>query len=278
MIPWQNFFSVLVIDTFRKMNTCLKNKNMNISRISRYAFLILAILIGNTTDTNAQFLDKLKKKADQAEKVLNGKGSSLGKDQIANGLKEALDSGVSTAVETLSAKNGFLDSQYKILIPEEAQKVVSKVKHIPGFENAERDLILKMNEGAEIAAKKAAPIFKDAIFSMSFDDAMNILTGEDDAATGYLKSKSYEKLYKEFMPVIVSSLDEVNARDYWRSVVNAYNSLPLVKDVNPELDDHVNKSALNGMFSLIEKKEEGIRNNVDQRPTQLLKDVFAKQD
>ena len=135
-----------------------------------------------------------------------------------------------------------------------------------------------MNEGAEIAAKKATPIFKEAILSMSFDDAMNILTGEDDAATGYLKNKSYEKLYKEFMPVIVSSLDEVNARDYWRSVVNVYNSLPLVKDVNPELDDHVNKSALNGMFSLIEKKEEGIRNNADQRSTQLLKDVFAKQD
>jgi len=113
---------------------------------------------------------------------------------------------------------------------------------------------------------------------MSFDDAMNILTGEDDAATGYLKNKSYEKLYKEFMPVIVSSLDEVNARDYWRSVVNVYNSLPLVKDVNPELDDHVNKSALNGMFSLIEKKEEGIRNNADQRSTKLLKDVFVKQD
>ena len=251
---------------------------MNISRILRCAFLILIIFIFNTTDTNAQFLDKLKKRVDQAEKVLDVKGSSLGKDQIVNGLKEALDSGVSTAVETLSAPNGYLGSQYKILIPEDAQKVVSKVKHVPGFENIERDLVQKMNEGAEIAAKKATPIFKEAILSMSFDDAMNILTGENDAATGYLKNKSYEKLYKEFMPVIVSSLDEVNARDYWRSVVNVYNSLPLVKDVNPELDDHVNKSALNGMFSLIEKKEEGIRNNADQRSTKLLKDVFAKQD
>lgn len=247
-------------------------------KISRSAFIIIAVLLANISETNAQFLDKLKKKVDQAEEVLNGKGNSLGKDQVANGLKEALDNGVATAVETLSAKDGYLSSQYKIMIPEEAQKVVSKVKNVPGFENVEQDLILKMNEGAEIAAKKAAPIFKDAILSMSFDDAMNILTGEDDAATGYLKSKSYDQLYKEFMPVIVSSLDEVNARDYWRSVVSAYNKLPFVKDVNPELDDHVNQSALNGMFSLIEKKEEGIRNNVDQRPTQLLKDVFAKQD
>jgi len=251
---------------------------MNISNISKHSFLILALLLGFNLDANAQFLDKLKKKVDKAESVLNSKGKRLGKDQVANGLKEALDNGVSTAVNTLSAKDGYLGSQYKILIPEEAQKVVSKVKHVPGFENVEKDLIIKMNEAAEIAAKKAAPIFKEAILSMSFDDAMNILTGEDDAATSYLKSKSYQSLYKEFMPVIVSALDEVNARDYWRNTVNAYNKLPLVKDVNPELDDHVNNSALNGMFSLIEKKEEGIRNNVDQRPTQLLKDVFAKQD
>jgi len=252
---------------------------MNISRLAQYTFLIVALLFSFSSQSNAQFLDKLKKKADEATEILNGKGKSLGKDQVANGLKEALDNGVSTAVSTLSAKDGYLGSQYKIVIPEEAQKVVvSKVKHVPGFENVEKDLVLKMNEAAEIAAKKAAPIFKDAILSMSFDDAMNILTGEDDAATAYLKSKSYQSLYKEFMPVIVSALDEVNARDYWRSAVSAYNKLPLVKDVNPELDDHVNNSALNGMFSLIEKKEEGIRNNVDQRPTQLLKDVFAKQD
>jgi len=251
---------------------------MEISQISKYSFLLIALLLGYSSESNAQFLKNLKKKADQATEVLNGKGKSLGKDQVANGLKEALDNGVSNAVSTLSAKDGYLGSQYKIVIPEEAQKVVSKVKHVPGFENVEKDLIFKMNEAAEIAAKKAAPIFKDAILSISFDDAMNILTGEDDAATSYLKGKSYDGLYKEFMPVIVSALDEVKARDYWRSAVNAYNKLPLVKDVNPELDDHVNQSALNGMFSLIEKKEAGIRNDVDQRPTQLLKDVFAKQD
>jgi len=165
---------------------------MNISRLAQYTFLIVALLFSFSSQSNAQFLDKLKKKADEATEILNGKGKSLGKDQVANGLKEALDNGVSTAVSTLSAKDGYLGSQYKIVIPEEAQKVVSKVKHVPGFENVENDLIMKMNEAAEIAAKKAAPIFKDAILSMSFDDAMNILTGEDDAATAYLKSKSYQ--------------------------------------------------------------------------------------
>ena len=113
---------------------------------------------------------------------------------------------------------------------------------------------------------------------MSFDDAMNILKGEDHAATDYLNRKSKVQLYDAFMPVIVEALDEVNARTYWRSAVNAYNRLPFVKKLNPELDDHVNTQALNGLFALIAKKEEGIRNDVNQRSTDLLRKVFAKQD
>lgn len=223
-----------------------------------------------TLSTNAQFGNILNK----AEKVLKGE-NPLSKDEVADGLKEALDQGIAQAVDKLSAEDGYLKSQYKIEIPEEAQKVVSKVKMVPGFENVERDLIEKMNRAAESAAKKATPIFVDAVKAITFDDAMDILGGEDDAATNYLQAKSHQKLYDAFMPVIVSALDEVNAREYWKSVVSAYNKLPLVKDVNPELDDHVNNKALDGMFALIAKKEEGIRSNVDERNTAILKKVFG---
>ncbi|MFT4565443.1 MAG: hypothetical protein ACI9FN_000396, partial [Saprospiraceae bacterium] len=44
------------------------------------------------------------------------------------------------------------------------------------------------------------------------------------------------------------------------------------------LDDHVNTYALKGMFSLVEKKEEGIRQDVGLRTSPILKEVFAKQD
>ncbi|MDH3652225.1 MAG: DUF4197 domain-containing protein, partial [Saprospiraceae bacterium] len=57
-----------------------------------------------------------------------------------------------------------------------------------------------------------------------------------------------------------------------------YNKLPFVKKTNPDLDDHVTKKSLVGVFSLIEKKEEGIRTDVGQRSSDLLQKVFAKQD
>lgn len=234
------------------------------------SLLSFVVLLAVNTST-AQFGSILKK----AENVLKGE-PVISEDEVANGLKEALDEGIAKAVDKLSAEDGYLKSQYKIEIPSEAEKVISKVKIIPGFENVERDLIEKMNRAAESAAKKATPIFVNAVKQISFEDALNILSGEDDAATTYLKDKSYKKLYDAFMPVIVSALDEVNAREYWKKTVTAYNKLPFVTDVNPELDDHVNNKALVGMFALIAKKEEGIRNNVDQRNTDLLKKVFGK--
>ncbi len=218
---------------------------------------------------DCQFGGILKK----AKEVVSGE-SSLTQDEAGLGLKEALNVGVQSAVEQLSAQNGYLDSPYKILLPEEARQVVSKLKMVPGFDNIERDLVLKMNEAAELSAKKATPIFVDAIKAITFEDALNILKGEDDAATRYLEGNSRDPLYEAFLPVIQESLDEVGARSIWNKAVTAYNKIPFVSKTNPELDDHVNNKALNGLFGLIEVKESGIRNDVDQRTSDILKKVF----
>ena len=198
--------------------------------------------------------------------------------EVGLGLKQALEFGVNEAVQKLSADKGYLESPYKILIPEEARQIIAKVKMVPGFQDVEQQLIDKMNKAAELAAKKATPIFVEAITDMTFKDAMNILLGEQDAATRYLETETRTQLYNLFLPVIQSALDEVNARTYWTSVMNAYNSIPFVKKVNPALDDHVNNKALDGMFALIEVKEIKIRGDQSERKTDLLKKVFARQD
>lgn len=244
-----------------------------------FFFILLGFFI--TPSANAQFgklIDKAKNSdiAKKATEVVTGEDSD--KLDISGGLKEALEKGVGEAVTSLSATDGYLESPYKILLPKEAQKVVDKLKIVPGFGDVEQKLVKKMNAAAEIAAKEATPIFVDAITSMSFTDAKNILFGEDDAATSYLQKSSRKKLYTAFLPTIQSALDEVKARSYWKTIVTKYNSLPLTKDVNPELDDHVNNTALDGMFSLIQVKENGIRKDVGQRTSPLLKDVFGQLD
>lgn len=197
---------------------------------------------------------------------------------VANGLKQALEFGVDNSVQYLSKENGYYGSPYKILLPDEANKVIDKLKFIPGFKNLETEVVKKINQAAEDAASKAGPIFLDAVRGITFDDAMNILMGERNAATQYLHNRTYNSLYAEFQPVLVNSLNKFGALDLWSDAVNKYNSIPLVNDVNPDLADHINTKALYGLFDLIEKKEDGIRTDVSQRTTTLLQDVFAKQD
>jgi len=234
--------------------------------------LLLSLAIGlSTSPSYGQFGKYL----DKAKSVISNDDSGI---DIGSGLKEALQVGVDDAVSSLSQANGYLDSPFKVLIPEDAQKIVSTVSKVPGFTNVETDLINKMNEAAELAAKKAGPIFLDAIQKMTIQDATNILMGDQDAATVYLEKTSRSTLYSEFMPVIQNALDEVGARSLWTKTVNAYNKIPLQKKLNPDLDDHVNNKALDGMFSMVKEKEEGIRNNAGLRTSPLLREVFAKQD
>lgn len=213
------------------------------------------------------------------ETVANTKlGGELTQEEAGGGLKEALNAGVGEAVNFLSAKDGYFKSPYKILLPVEAQKVVDKLKGVPGFERLESDLTERMNRAAELAAGKAKPIFVSVIKNLSFKDALNLLMGKEDAATRYLEQRTADPLYEQFKPVIQQALDEVNARQLWRSAATAYNKLPFVTKTNAELDDHVTNKALTGMFGLIEKKEKAIRSDVSLRNTDLLKKVFAKQD
>lgn len=229
--------------------------------------LFFFIFIFSLQVASAQIKDILQK----AKTAVEGQGQS----DYSAGLKEALELGVGEAVQKLSADKGYLESPYKILIPEDARQIIAKVKMVPGFQDVETKLINQMNQAAELAAKKATPIFVDAIRKMTIQDAMTIIRGSENAATKYLEDTSRQPLYSAFLPVVIDALDEINARTYWNSVVSAYNKIPLVKKLNPSLDDHVTQKALDGLFSLIAVKEKGIRTDVNQRTSDLLKKVFG---
>ena len=202
----------------------------------------------------------------------------LTQEQIAGGLKEALVQGAVNGAAKVSAVDGYYKNDLiKILFPPEAQKVEQKLRDL-GMGNLVDDMIEKVNHAAEDAAKEAAPIFKNAITSMTFADAMDILMGENTAATDYLKRTTSQGLYDAFEPVIVKHLNNRGALDSWTKVVTRYNQIPFVQQVNPSLQNHVTNKAIDGIFLMIAKEETLIRKDPIARTTELLKKVFAKQD
>jgi hypothetical protein len=237
---------------------------------------IITLAIATTVlaaSLQAQGLKGLIKKATDVAKT--GTTSGLTTDEVGKGLKEALAIGVKKGAEQLSGVDGFLgNAAVKILLPPEAQQVEKKLRAL-GFNKQVDDAIVSMNRAAEDAAKSAAPIFVNAITSMSITDAFGILKGGDSAATTYLKSKTTTPLTAAFAPVIDSSLAKVGATQLWSALFAQYNKIPFVKKVNPDLKGYVTDRALAGMFYQVAQEEAKIRKNPAAQTTELLKKVFG---
>lgn len=199
-------------------------------------------------------------------------------EQVAAGLKEALEKGISIGADNASKVNGFLGNpKIKIPFPPEVQKVESKLRQI-GLGNQVDKFVETLNHGAEEAAKDAKPIFVAAIKSMTIQDAWNILKGEDNAATMYLQKTTSDELRAKFRPVIKNALDKTSATKYYADIINTYNKIPLLEDVNSDLESYATERALDGLFTLIAEQEAQIRVDPMARTTDLLKRVFKEQD
>ena len=199
-------------------------------------------------------------------------------DQIAGGLKEALNNGVTNQVTKLGIEDGFFKNELtRILLPEELQKVDKTLRSI-GLSKLADEGLKVLNRAAEDAVGEAIPIFADAIKEMTFSDAKNILLGDKNSATLYLKNSTSDALYQKFNPIIANSFQKVGADKIWNDLISKYNSIPLTNKVNPDLTDYVTNEALKGVFTMVEVEERDIRANFSSRTSDLLKKVFALQD
>lgn len=204
--------------------------------------------------------------------------TGLSNEEIGNGLRAALDKGISKQVSLLTKTDGFFKNDLvKILMPEELQKVDKTLRDI-GLGNLADEGLKVLNRAAEDAVAEATPIFVNAVKEISFNDAKGILLGNEQAATNYLKERTTTDLYAKFNPVIKTSFEKVGADKVWASLISKYNAIPLTSNVNPDLTDYVTQEALKGVYTMIAVEEKEIRNKASSRTTDLLKKVFALQD
>jgi hypothetical protein len=236
----------------------------------RSLILTLAVFLLSVSLCSAGFLDDI------------FKGFSLNKEQgldvdtVVSGLKEALSVGTDRAVKSVSKMDGYLGNEaIKILMPEKIQKVADVLKKV-GYQEQVDSFIASMNRAAEKAAPKAASYFADSVRDMSFDDARKILDGNETAATEYFRTKTFDKLYGDFKPVISSSMNDVGATRAYKEMIGKYTALPFMKEKSLDLDHYVTDKALNGLFLMLAEEEKKIRTDPATRTTELLKKVFSK--
>src|SRR5690606_24961339 len=118
-----------------------------------------------------------------------------------------------------SQTDGFYgNSLIRIPFPAEITKVETTLRNL-GLGSEVDKFVLSMNRAAEDAAVSAKPIFIAAIRSLTIQDVWNILTGEKDAATQYLKRTTSSQLTTAFKPIIQNSLDKVQATKHYSTII-----------------------------------------------------------
>ncbi|WP_461246164.1 DUF4197 domain-containing protein [Treponema sp. R6D11] len=207
-------------------------------------------------------------------------------EQMSSALREALKKGAENAGTKLSVVGAFNNNPArKIPLPPDAQPIITNISKIPGGQKQVDDLILRINAAAERASNKVAPIFAEAITSMTISDAANILKGSNTAATEYLEKTTTDPLKNAFRPELNKALSEpivggISAQQAWGTLVTNYNSvansavgkLSNMKPVNSDINEFVLDKALVAIFSEMANEEKNIRAN----PMQFLSDVSAK--
>jgi len=242
-----------------------------LARMKKILAVFYIVLISGCSSTQiSQTIGEVNKAMDLEQPLTTG--------EVSEGLREALIKGISTGSDLASKIDGyFKNPEIKIPFPPEVKKVEDKLRQL-GLNNEVDRFILTLNRGAEEAAKEAKPIFIAAIKSMTIQDAWGILKGEPDAATQYLKRTTSVQLREKFKPVIQNALNKVNATKYYGDLVNTYNQIPFVQDVNPDLNEYATAKAMEGLFVMIAKEEKNIRENPAARTTELLQRVFRAQN
>ncbi|MDH5473326.1 MAG: DUF4197 domain-containing protein [Gammaproteobacteria bacterium] len=210
-------------------------------------------------------------------KTTDNTTSSLSEDTIVQGLKQALNQGVKKSVQLLGKKNGFLnDPSVKIPVPDSLKTVDKGLRKI-GQEKAADKFIITMNQAAEEAVPKTVDILVQAVQAMSLKDAVNILNGEEDAATQYFKHNSSSHLYTAIKPVVQNATSSVHLTDSYKTMISKAGFLAKYIDKDSlDIDQYITNKTIDGLFLKIALEEKRIRKDPLARTTDILKQVFGQ--
>jgi hypothetical protein len=195
-------------------------------------------------------------------------------DQVGS-LKQALTQGAETAISNLARKDGYLgNDKVRIPLPEDLLKA-DKVMRRLGMEKYSDELVTAMNRAAEAAVPEAKTLFVGAIKRMTVSDAKGILTGGDDAATRYFRSKTETALAGKFKPIVAKSMRKVQLAEKYDQFAGKAAEFGLIDRRDANLNDYVTHKAMDGLFLMMAEQEKAIRANPLQATGKLAKEVFA---
>jgi hypothetical protein len=202
---------------------------------------------------------------------------AINQREAADGLRAALDLSARGVTDRLGRPDGFFgDPKIRIPLPGALSRVQKSLKPL-GLSGALDDLQLSINRSAEAAMPTARRLFLDAVRGITFEDALNILRGGDDAATRFLRARTQASLISLLTPPMEQTLTQTGAYQALESAARRtpFAGANLAGVTRKDLTDFAVQKTLDGAFSYIAEEERSIRRDPAKRTTDLLRRVFG---
>ena len=192
-----------------------------------------------------------------------------------SGLKAALDKGSVAAVAKLGVENGFLgNDKVKIQLPGLLEKARPLLK-MTGKGQQLDDLVVAMNRAAESAVPMAKPLLLNAVKSMTFTDAKNILTGGETSVTDFFRAKTSAQLSAQFLPVVKKVTDRSGLAAQYNSAMGQASRMGIAQQQPATVEGYVTQRALDGLFIMIAEEEKSIRQDPIGSGSKIISKVFG---
>ncbi len=201
--------------------------------------------------------------------------SSLSNADTSAALRKALDQGIDKAVGELGVPGGFLDNpRVKIDVPPQLAKGESMLRML-GLSKQLDQVVADMNHAAESAVPESKALLKQALKQMSIQDAKQILTGGDTAATQYFERTTSPALRTKFAPIIARATQKVKLTESYDAVAQKAATMGLIKPQDASVQSYVTQKTLDGLFLMMADEERAIRKDPIGQASSLLKKVFG---
>lgn len=203
-------------------------------------------------------------------------GSALGSDEVVAGLREALARGSEIVVAELGREDGFLARpEVRIPLPGALESIGSGMRRF-GLGGYVDTFETSLNRAAEQAVPEALELLLESVRSMSIDDAMGILEGPDDAATRYFRQRNEAQLEARFLPIVREATSQVGVTEAYKGMLAQAGMAAQLFDPNSvDIDRYVTGEAIDGLFLLLAREEQRIREDPVARSSELLRRVFG---
>lgn len=199
---------------------------------------------------------------------------ALSGKQSADGLKALLEQGSELAINQLGQSGGFSQSpKWRIPLPKTLQKPAKLMRKL-GQDAMVDELENNLNSAAEQAIPHARDLLVSSIRQMSLQDARQILSSHQTAATEYLSRTSRDQLRERFLPIVKETTAGSPLISQYNQLASQASGFGLGKKQSLSAEDYVTDQALDALFGVIGEQEASLRANPAKATGSLLKGVL----